>query len=100
MAPDLDPILGELVMDALCAVGLAATPKGCPDVGEQNHVVELSLAWAAIAPSVVTRDADLQQFAQPGYRHRQPGPLRVDEPEPHRLSLAKKASAFFRRSRS
>jgi hypothetical protein len=28
MAPDLDPILGELVMDALCAVGLAATPKG------------------------------------------------------------------------
>ena len=42
MASDLDAILGKLVMDALCAVGLTATPKGCPDVGKQNHVVELS----------------------------------------------------------
>ena len=59
MASDLDAIHCKLVKDALCAVGLTATPRGCPDVGKQNHVVELSLAWAAIAPSVVTRDADL-----------------------------------------
>jgi hypothetical protein len=46
MASYLDPILGKLVMDALCAVGLTATPKDCPDaariLGKQNHVVELS----------------------------------------------------------
>ena len=42
MASDLDPILGKLVMDPLCTVGLAAAPKGCPDMGRQNHVVELS----------------------------------------------------------
>jgi hypothetical protein len=46
MAPTLDPILGKLVMDPLCAAGFAATPKGCPDAarirGEQNQVIELS----------------------------------------------------------
>ncbi len=70
-----------------------------PDVSKENHVIQLSPAGASVPPGVVPADADIQQSTHP--LDRQVRLLRINEPEPLRLvSLAKKAVAFFNRSRS
>lgn len=93
--------------DALfCQVGVySRTAIGAPAafIAAANQNGELTVATDAIAfattlPSVKARNRHPSQRLQPSGRRRRP--LRSDQLEFHRWSLAKKAAAFFSRSRS
>src|SRR5262249_46713287 len=71
----------------------------CPNLRRQRRVVLLTLRRLPFLPLVVGGAGDLGDPAQ--LRHRIPTTLRLDEPVPaHRVSIAKKAAARLRMSRS
>src|SRR5215469_14151687 len=90
--------LAQLRMYSRTAIAAAAL---CMDRGylERQGLI-LKRAWRRrpLAPGIVSRARDLQHPAH--QRHRITGLLRCDKSESHSLSLAKKAVAFFRISRS
>ncbi len=69
-----------------------------PGIAADHLVLLCPPARAPIEPGMEARAGDIQRFAQP--RHRPDAPVLRDEGEPHVASLAKKAAAFFRMSRS
>src|SRR5207244_12419061 len=85
-------------MDAGAAIaGLDLLVDGL-DLDQQGIAALLLVAQRALSPGVVAGDRDLQHVTQHGH-----GPLiaaRLDEAELHSASLAKKAVAFFKMSRS
>jgi hypothetical protein len=91
------------VLQVSCHAGTAICfvreGEGGPDMGEQNQIVPLTRARGTTPPGEVAALADAEDFAQA--LDRELLFRRIDELEPHRLpSLAKKAVAFFRISRS
>src|SRR5918993_3150297 len=89
----------QLARHAWAAVGPTRERKRRSHMGEQHQVLSLAPRRGAALPGEVAALAHLEDLAQA-----LDGELlfrRIDEPEPHRLpSLAKKAVAFFRMSRS
>src|SRR4051794_24740294 len=102
LAPDPDVVFeAQLGVHARRPVGLARLGVDLSDPLAQRVVADRALPWRTVRPGVKARPADLQHAAHDLDRVLRP--LRRDEPEdPHRvaLSLAKKAAAFFRISRS
>src|SRR5665811_694507 len=81
------------------AIGSVRSCKMRSDMSKENHIIQLPPARTASLPSVVATDANIQQRTQS--KDGQFCLLGIDETESHRLvSLAKKAVAFFKRSRS
>src|SRR3954452_22310769 len=98
-APDGQALILEFARHSWAAIGAIRLSKGGPDMGEQHQIVALTLAGRTTSPGKVPALAHLKNLAQAldgEFRFR-----RIDEREPHRLpSLAKKAVAFLRMSRS
>ena len=82
------------------------SPRPCSGVGDEvplQQVVGVALAalgWLAVEPGVVAGGRHLKDAAHGHGRERLPLVLRAAESEPHWLSLAKNAAAFFSISRS
>src|SRR5215213_8278977 len=98
-ATDLQSLILQLAGHAWTAVGLMGEGEGRADMGQQDQVLPLARAGWTRSPGEIAALADVKNLAQTCdgealFR-------RIDEPELHRLpSLAKKAVAFFRISRS
>src|SRR5690606_20245726 len=91
--------LGQhVVPDTASSVGSVAALEAAIDRRHQNLIVPGASAGAAVEPGMEARAGDIQRLAQPC--HRPDVPVLRDESEPHIASLAKKAAAFFRMSRS
>jgi hypothetical protein len=102
LAGDEDPVVeAKLRPDPRCSVG---TPRAFVDLAyslRERSVVDLTPRRGTRAPVVERRRTHVEVPA--GHAHRNVRPLRSDEPvgaHPVSLSLAKKAAAFFNRSRS
>src|SRR5271168_4789079 len=98
LARDPLPALAQLRMHPRTAVAAVALGVDRGHLQPQALVLTPTLRRRPFAPGVVARARDLQHPAQ--QRHRVPGLLRRDQRESHWFSLAKKAVAFFRISRS
>src|SRR5690606_31570424 len=91
--------LGQYVVpDAAGTIGAVAALETPVDRRHQRLVVPGAGAGAAVEPGMEARAGDIQSVAQPC--HRPDVPVLRDKGEPHITSLAKKAAAFFRMSRS
>src|SRR5215831_12805423 len=98
MAPDADPLGPEVLIDPRTTIPTVRRPIAGPDMREQPGILALPRRLAAPTPGVKPTARHLQDPTQDLHWIR--GLLRLDEAIPHDDSLAKKAIAFFRMSRS
>src|SRR5690606_4277422 len=99
MPPDLMALIDEIAVHARAAVGAVRQRECGADMSQINHVLLLATTGRTVLPGEEAALADPENTAHPA--DREAGLLRLDEAEGHRLpSLAKKAAAFFRISRS
>ncbi len=98
-AANMQAIVAQVARHARAAVGTVRQCKGRPNMRQQHHVLVLAAAGRAPLPGEVATLTDAKDAAETVH-----GELLlrlVDELEAHRLpSLAKKAVARFRMSRS
>src|SRR5713226_827607 len=95
---DRDALGLQLLVDSRAAVGPATELVGFAGKHRQTAVLPRPSAFGAIAPSIEPARRDTEMTAHE--RDWEVGLLRSNEREFHWFSLAKKAAAFFRSSRS
>jgi hypothetical protein len=111
MPPDLMPFIDEITVHAWAAIGAVRQREGRPNMRQIDQVLPLAATGRTVLPSEKAALADTQNMAHPADRGEQSratgssgpanGLLCINEGELHRFpSLAKKAAAFFRMSRS
>jgi hypothetical protein len=96
-----DPLRSKLGMHARSTVSSPATSMDVPDLFGGSSIGLCPRRWWPVLPSVVPRAGNAQDPTH--QRNRKARPLRLDEPVcTHRVpsALAKKAAAFFKKSRS
>src|SRR5215469_5393027 len=98
MAPDADALGPEVLIDPRTTIPTVRRPIAGPDMREQPGILALPRRLAAPTPGVKPTARHLQDPTQDLHWIR--GLLRLDEAIPHDDSLANKAIAFFRMSRS
>src|SRR5712691_13411157 len=98
LTPNVLAIGLEILVDARTPVGLAARSVRGSNLDFERGIFLRPETEATPAPGVEARGRDQQRPAQHSHGVRRL--LRLDEPELHWLSFAKKAAAFFSISRS
>src|SRR5215831_9767875 len=98
MAADPDPVGPQVLMNPRTAIPTVRCPIAGPDMGEEPRILALPPRLAAPTPGIKPTAGDLQHPTQDLHRIRDL--LRFDEAIPQDDSLAKKAIAFFKMSRS
>ena len=98
LRPTCWPTALQILVDARTPVGLAARSVCRSNLDFERGIFLRPETQATPAPGVETRGRDQERPAQ--HSHGVSRLLRLDEPELHWLSFAKKAAAFFSISRS